>query len=253
MATLKEALRILDRCRMTHNVADAIRDVGQAGLPDRLRPHLLTAAWQELQAIRRYLTWRHIIWGAFWRRNERAVLEPYRRRRHRQAFHDGVCVALLLVAVRRAQMAGAEARNKLPDASTIARTVAAISGDSRDFTKVLRDFPARTAKPQPITTRLRTRRWRWQGCTPSWPAAYNLACAYAALAADPGAKTEVDPLVTKVVRSLEFAVCNPECEMERPSEWIDNDPDFSWLCRREHEHFTAFLGDQRKRDYPVGG
>ena len=61
----------------------------------------------------------------------------------------------------------------------------------------------------------------------------------------------MDPLVAKAIRSLEFALCNPECEMERPSEWIRNDPDFSWLGRAEDPRFTAFLHDQEKRDYPA--
>jgi hypothetical protein len=251
MATLKEALQILDRCRVTDDVADRIPESGQAGLPDWLRSCLLAAAWQELQAILRYLTWRRIIWRSFLHRNERAVLRPYWRPRHRQAFHDGVCVALLLVAVRRALMDGAEARGKLRRAGAIARIAGAISGDSRDFAKVLPEIPARTAKQEPITTRLRTRRWPRQCSTPSWPAAYNLACGYAALAVGADPKTEPSPLVRKAVRSLEFAVCNPECEMERPSEWISNDPDFGWLCRGEYEPFTAFLDDQRNRDYPA--
>jgi hypothetical protein len=142
---------------------------------------------------------------------------------------------------------------KLRHASTIARIAAAISGDSGDFAKVLPSFPARTAKQQPIPTRLRTRRWPRQYSTPSWPAAYNLACAYAALAAHPDAKPQPDPLIKKVVASLEFAICNPECEMERPSEWIGNDPDFSQLSGGQNDCFMAFLDDQRKRDYPVGG
>jgi hypothetical protein len=44
---------------------------------------------------------------------QRGVLRPYRSPRHRQAFHDGVCVALLLVAVRQAVMDGREAAAKL--------------------------------------------------------------------------------------------------------------------------------------------
>ena len=160
-------------------------------------------------------------------------------------------------------MGGAEERDKPRHASTIARIAAAISGDSKDFAKVLPGFPARTAKQQPVPARLRTRRWRWQCSTR--PAAYNLACAYAALAAHPDAKTQLDPLVSKdaksqldplvskVTRSLEFAICNPECEMERPSEWIGNDPDFSRLSGGQNDCFMAFLDDQWKRDYPVGG
>ncbi len=174
LTTLEEALRILGRCGVadTDAVADRIRDGRQVCLPDGLRSHLLAAAQQELHAIHRYLTWRHIIWASFRHRNERAVLRPYRHPRHRQAFHDGVCVAQLLVAVRQALMPGAQ---------------------------------------------------------------------------------DVGKLIKKVVRSLEFAICNPECEMERPSEWIGNDPDFRELSGGQNDCFMAFLDDQWKRDYPVGG
>jgi hypothetical protein len=249
MTTLKEALQILDRCGVTNAAADRIGE-DQTGLPGWLRSCLLDAAWQELRAIHRYLTRRHIIWASFWFRNERAVLRPYRQSRHRQAFHDGVSVALLLVAVRQAQLPGAKTGGKLHHAGTIARITAAISGDSTDFAKVPHYLPARTTQRQPVTTRMRTRRWGWQCSTPSWPAAYNLACAYAALAASADPETELDPLVRKVVRSLEFAICNPECEMERPSEWISH-PDFDWLRRAGNERFMAFLDNQRKRDYPA--
>ena len=255
MTTLEEALRILGRCGVadTNVVADRIRDGRQVCLPDWLRSHLLAAAQQELHAIQRYLTWRHIIWASFRHRNERAVLRPYRHPRHRQAFHDGVRVAQLLVAVRQALMTVAEDVGKLRHASTIARIAAAISGDSADFAELLPGFPARSAKQQPIPTRLRTRRWPRQYSTPSWPAAYNLACTYAALAARTDAKPRPDPLIKKVVGSLEFAICNPECEMERPSEWIGNDPDFGQLSGGLNDCFMAFLDDQWKRDYPVGG
>jgi hypothetical protein len=250
MTTLKEALRILDRCGVTNASADLI-DKNQTVLAEEVRSCLLDAAWKELRAIHRYLTRRHIIWASFWLRNERAVLRPYWRPRHRQAFHDGVCVALLLVAVRQAQLTGAKTGGKLHHVGTIARITAAISGGSMDFAKVPYRLPARTTRRQPVTTRMRTRRWGWQCRTPSWPAAYNLACAYAALAAGADLETDLDPLVRKVVRSLEFAVCNPECEMERPSEWISHDPDFDWLQREEDQRFMAFLDNQRKRDYPA--
>jgi hypothetical protein len=248
-ATLKEVLRILGRCHATDEGADRVPG-RQAGSSDELEPCLLAAAWQELQAIERYLTWRHIIWGAFWRRNERSILRPYRRPRHRQAFHDGVRVAQLLVSVRQALKGKAEDAGKLRHASTIARITAAISGDSKDFAKLLPGFPAKTAKQRPVPARLRTRLLPRQCSTPSWPAAYNLACAYAALADQ---DAQPDPLIKKVVASLEFAVCNPECEMERPSEWISNDPDFSRLSGGRNDRFMEFLDDQWKRDYPIGG
>ena len=110
---------------------------------------------------------------------------------------DGVRVAQLLVAVRKALMAVAAEGDKPRHASTIARIAEAISGNSGDFVTVLPGFPARTAKPQPVPARLRTRRWRWQCSTPSWPAAYNLACAYAAVAAHADEDTQPDPLIKK--------------------------------------------------------
>jgi hypothetical protein len=122
--------------------------------------------------------------------------------------------------------------------------------------------------------RLRTRRWcwPWRYRTPSWPAAYNLACVYAAICADPNQlkaclrkpgkgqarhdseqiKDLRQTLVGKVVTSLEFAITNPECEMERPSEWIAHDPDFACLRRSgdEFSKFMDFLAMQKQRDYP---
>ena len=246
LATLKVALKILARCRVTGEVAGRVGD-DQASVRDWLGPCLLDAARQELQEIERYLTLRNIIWGSLRRRNERSVLRPYWRPRHRQAFHDGVRVALLLVEVRRAVMTGAADHSELRHRRLIARITAAVSGDTAHLTALL---PDRTARPDAVTARLRTRRWPWQCSTPSWPAAYNLACAYTALAAAAGSQAEADPLVTKVIRSLEFAVCNPECEMERPSEWIGNDPDFNWLDEEKNEDFMAFVNDQQKRDYP---
>jgi hypothetical protein len=94
-----------------------------------------------------------------------------------------VRVAQLLMAVRQALMPGAQDVGRLRHANTIARITAAIFGDSKDFAKVLPEFPSKTVKQQPVPARLRTRLRPWQCSTPSWPAAYNLACAYAALAA----------------------------------------------------------------------
>ena len=124
-----------------------------------------------------------------------------------------------------------------------------------------------------MVKRLRTRRWPRQYSTPSWPAAYNLACVYAAICADLNqqlkacrrkpkgeqAKNEAKKiedklrdLVGKVVTSLEFAINNPECEMERPSEWIASDPDFG--CLRSDDDFSKdfrdFLANLKQRDYP---
>ena len=112
--------------------------------------------------------------------------------------------------------------------------------------------------PPRMVKRLRTRRWPRQYSTPSWPAAYNLACVYAAICADHNhqlkacmRKTEDDQARTRPSRSRRVAVPrqegghqpgvryhNPECEMERPSEWIAHDPDFD--CLRSGDQFSEF-------------
>jgi hypothetical protein len=130
-------------------------------------------------------------------------------------------------------MPGAADVGRLRHARTIARITAAISGDSKVFATVLPEFLSKTAKHKTVPARLRTRILPWQCSTPSWPAAYNVACAYAALADRAANHRQRKLLVSKVVGSLEFAICNPECEMERPSEWIGNDPDFNRLSRGE--------------------
>ena len=67
-----------------------------------------------------------------------------------------------------------------------------------------------------------------------------------------------------IVNSLEFTVCNPECEMERPGDWIGNDPDFSFLhpdensgktlTENEPDGLRGFQGvpphSRERRDYP---
>jgi hypothetical protein len=60
-------------------------------------------------------------------------------------------------------------------------------------------------------------------------------------------------LARQAVTSLEFAINNPECEMERPSEWIASDPDFGCLRSPDDQFstdFRNFLAIQKQRDYP---
>jgi hypothetical protein len=255
---------------------------------------LLEAAQQELQEIRQYLTRRDVIWKSFWHRNERGVLKPYWRLRHRQSFHDGVCLAQLLVAVRQTlnekrkeeekkkkeEKASSTKANQLPHAQKVLRIATTIAGDSSHIAGLLgiQRWPGKRSGPenQPgpkkrsMVRRRRTRRWPRQYSTPSWPAAYNLACVYAAICAhhnrrleaymrNPEDKHKADKtrhelecFVGKVVTSLEFAITNPECEMERPSEWIANDPDFDCLRSPgdQFSKFRSFLDAQKQRDYP---
>jgi hypothetical protein len=106
---LAEILKILHRCRLTEKplCADAeIRPApgGGAGceLTPALRLELLKAAQQELRGVRRQLTILGVLRAALVHRHERAIWRIYYPGvRMRQSFHDGVCVAELLVAARR--------------------------------------------------------------------------------------------------------------------------------------------------------
>jgi hypothetical protein len=134
-----------------------------------------------------------------------------------------------------------------------------------------------------VTRSLRTRHWFRPYSTRSWQAGYNLACAYAAVAQalPPAAdakqrelrKLALRELTNRIVSCLWFTVCNPECEMERPWDWIYNDPDFIFMhlsdtkdgdqtgngkkattkeasAAKDFAAFREFLGQQEQRDYP---
>jgi hypothetical protein len=282
---LDEALKILNRTGLAiPGESNAVCHAGKAELPASLRAELLDVAWDELHAIQRSLTLPRVIWRSFWHRAERGILIPYLGLAHRQAFHDGVGVGLLLVAVRRALNNDADGRalkrppdadvppgpaRKLPHARTTMRITSAIAGDCADIGQFLHLRPGQAGRQRPpqLTRSMRTRRLPRQCSTRSWQAAYNLACAYAAvvharqreLQAAPDAagasKTELEELVGLVVTSLEFALSTPECELERPSEWIAVDPDFASLRFSRDEAskaFRDFLTAQRQRDYPAG-
>jgi hypothetical protein len=105
---LDEILAILRRCRLSHQqltAADEIRPVAGGRyleLTPAVRLELLTAAQQELRGVRRQLTIGRVLLAAILHRDERAIWRTYYPGTPaRQSFHDGVCVAELLVAARR--------------------------------------------------------------------------------------------------------------------------------------------------------
>ena len=96
-------------------------------------------------------------------------------------------------------------------------------------------------------TRDRVRWLPWQARTASWQAAYNTACLYAVLVQQGLADED------QVVASLRRVVVNRDSGMERPHDWISNDPDFAPLLREDSPYpmVRAFLEAQERRDYPV--
>jgi hypothetical protein len=295
---LAEILDVLHRCRLTENqlrAEDEIRPVagggGHSELTPAVRLELLKAAQQELRGVRRQLTLGGVLWAAFARRQERAIWRVYLQGlRARQSFHDGVCVAELLVAARRRATEqrlqaeqrppaepgpGREAAEKRfrplkPRHLRLAiRVASAIAGTDQLIDSIpenprhqsARDPwpPASSANPPaPPDPRDRLRWWPWSRHSVSWQAAYNTACLYAALAAQRLATAGSLPVAERrawderVVISLERVVNNQYAEMERPYDTVSQDPDFSAL-RSAPEQFPAFkkfLADQRRMDYP---
>ena len=249
---LDESLTILNRCGVTGHVTRQDNDSVDGKLQPRLREKLLVAAGEELRAIRRQLTLRHVIWGTFRHRDERLIRMPHWGLRKRQSFHDGLCVAELLVAIRQRlnEAEPSAASEKLHHRKLALRIAADIASDNVPIGRHLTNQKAQdTAEPQgmlepsdrkwpPAEKKDRTRWLPWQRRTPSWEAAYNTACLYAALNLD-----------HQVVISLQRAINNPDCEMQRSWDWISHDPDFS--CLKSSEEFNDFLGAQERKDYPA--
>ena len=250
-AMLVESLAILNRCDVTGNTRweDYIVD---GGLKPELRETLLVAAREELRAIRRQLTLWHVIWGTFRHRDERVIRGPHWHLRTRQSFHDGLCAAELLVAIRRI-LNGKEppsASEKLVRMRLASRRAADIARDNVSISRHLANKKAQDLpEPQgtsghpdrkwlPAEKRDRTRWLPWQRRTPSWEAAYNTACAYAALYRD-----------DRVVISLQRALSNRDCELQQPWNWISQDPDFACL-KSSSKKFKGFLGSLERSDYP---
>jgi hypothetical protein len=259
---LHESLDILDQCGTTKGAAAIYQDIArERQSPDKeqlrkLRKAMLGASQQELRECRRRLTLWRVTWEAFCHRDERAILKNYRRLRDRQRFHDGALVAELLVTVRRslnerARVATYRDRHRIKRALHI---TAAIAGDSAAI-KALLKGPEEFA-PESL-------KWEWhpdkhaegtrwlprQPRTPSWQAAYNTACLYAAMSYTCRHSESKDAIARQAVASLKRAINDRDCELERPSDWISTDPDFCYL-RSSSKDFQDFLRERKRSDYP---
>jgi hypothetical protein len=249
---LDESLTILNRCGVTRDVIRQENDIVAGIVQPRLREKLLVAAGDELRAIRRQMTLRHVIWGTFRYRDERVIRMPHWGLRKRQSFHDGLCLAELLVAIRRGlnEAEPADAGEKFHRMNLALRMAADIAGDNVSIKQHLTNLTAQDTlefqgplessgrKFRSAEKRNRTRWLPWQCRTPSWEAAYNTACAYAALNLD-----------HRAIISLQHAINNPDCEMQRPWDWIAHDPDFT--CLKSSKKFNDFLDALESKDYPV--
>jgi hypothetical protein len=271
-AILDEVLDIL--CRNGVTVIDrcAAGDIhyragthGPSVLSHALRETLLGAARSELRVLRRELSLSMVLWNTFARRDERTVWKPHWNPATRQAFRDGVRVAEVLVAVKQrlnerevAERSGVAVRpgGRTDSLRAPVRIAAAIAGDATPIRTVLsrpfdewpgpREAPSATGGPLPLT-RDRVRWLPGQARTASWQAAYNTACLYAVLVQHGLADD------AKVIASLRRVAGNRDSGLERPYDWISNDPDFAPLLRSDspHKNIRNFLTAQERRDYPA--
>lgn len=269
---LNEVFQILRRCGVTRQTRcrpDDVRDSGDGVhrvLSPSLRMELLNIAASELSDIRWQLTLPFVLWSTLAHHNERAVWVPHWWPPRRQAFHDGVCVAELLVAVRQA-LIGRERREpgerpapephlRLRHLLLASRIAAAITG-SCSFVRWIRAKSGAAGPSAGETASPSVRdRIRWlPGLrrSASWQAAYNTACLYAALAgvAEAGDDERL-AYESRVIVSLERAIGNRYSEMERSHDWISRDPDFTVLRTQEaFRRFREWVSAQKQRDYPA--
>jgi hypothetical protein len=239
-------------------------------VPQELALKLLEIAAKDLREVRTQLNLGHVVWDAFFRRDERAVWLPHRKRRHRRSFQDGVCAAELLVAIRcRLREPAGTDRGWLEHARVrwhlrrAIRITWCIVGDPSFIYSVLIDpyckwwEPGASKSGLDLLSRAWVRWPPWGLSSASWQAAYNTACLYAALAdaAWRGCAPEniLRELERRVIVSLRRVVDNPRSELERAWDWIFGDPDFR-VMRAHREKFTAFgefLDELEQQEYPA--
>jgi len=223
-----------------------------------------------------------VVWNTFARRDERTVWKPHWNLATRQGFRDGVRVAELLVAAKQrlnerevAQRPAAAGQPRWRGLSRRAptaaerfsqraglRIAAAIAGDTGPIRTVLyrpfAEWPSQVPAPFAAggglpPARDRVRWLPWQARTASWQAAYNTACLYAVLARHGLAGEE------RIITSLRRFAGNRDSGLERPYDWISNDPDFAPLLRpgspsepgSPGSRVRDFLTAQERRDYPA--
>jgi len=154
---------------------------------------LLKIAARDLHEVRTQLNAWRVVRDAIFRRDERAVWLPHWRRQYRQPFHDGVCVAELLIAIRCRLLKPDDKDPRWLKRTRVrwhlwraTRITSFITGDSGLIKAVLTnphgEWWATSAPKSALRSLPRTPvrdRVRWLPCqrrTASWQAADNTAC-----------------------------------------------------------------------------
>jgi hypothetical protein len=192
-------------------------------LPDQ--DVLLEFAEKKCVAYRHTLRFHNLIRRSLYHRDERSGWRPYLlplylAHHHRRQVREGIRMTERLIQVRK-HMA-----EQPRDAEKIRKLIAPVIS--------------------PVSDRQHPRQQRWHR---SWSAKYNAARISAAVHAYVTAGPCARQLADVAVALLESAINDPDCEMERPFDWIAKDPGFFPLWTEEI--FLKFLRNQLDRDYPA--
>lgn len=186
---------------------------------------LLELAEKKCVAYRHALRFHNIIWHCLYHRDERSGWRPYLlpvylAHHHRRQVREGIRMTERLIQFRK-HMA-----EQPRDAEKIRKVIAPV-------------LP-------PVSDGQHPRQQRWHR---SWSAKYNAARINAAVHPYVTAGPCAGKLADAAVALLESAINDPDCEIERPFDWIAKDPSFFSL--RDEEIFLKFLRNQLDRDYPA--
>ena len=202
------------------------------------------------RTVQRQLSLWKVVWASFRHHDEREIWRHYYGLTKQQRFRDGATVAGCVIA--RLRIIGPR-RETSGVRDMYPRRAVDIAGFVTGETKVIESLlrppsnagsqEALVASPKiegavasvprcgspNIRSTPTARRWLpGQHCTPSWQAAYNVACLYA-LAFQQCSDSEKGPIAGLAVTSLRKAVDPRHSELRWPSEWIMVDPDLDAL------------------------
>ena len=197
----------------------------------RISRVLLMLACRELRAYRRRMRASWLLWGALIHRQERAAYLELLRSGPNWRLHPRRRLATPRVA-----LAGMELALRIMEVP-------------REAQQEVRKRRSRTMRQLGLDRVLDGGRGWVYGRLP-WQAVYNAACLYATTG--PDAKPSPDA-ASKAVTLLRLAIADPDCELDRPSEWIGADPSLAALHGKPEPGrkavFDAFVYEQAHRDF----
>ncbi|MFF1717572.1 hypothetical protein [Streptomyces sviceus] len=215
--------------------------LGDAGNSLIIRQGLLQIAKSEYKDLRKSLTFARLIYRATTHREERETALYYlRNRRLRRDLIRMAKVGELIVSAR-------ERETVEPARQVMADLAEARKRGARFISKAGISVSAKF-DPDP-TSEPPSEHQNWPTNGPRWELVYNVACLFAI--PPPGKNLSVAD-ERKVVQILRHAVNDPACDLVRPSEWIQEDPDLQHLQSEPTSPFSLFAKELAELDFGEG-